>query len=936
MMDTRSKLLVLFLLLPVWAPAQPGKDMSGMQPSPREIQADLLRAERYVAVNKSDSAGLILDRLMPVLQKRDMLDAPPGLKARLLRGTALADAGRDTAALQMLRPVKERSGELGLWDIHARACLALARLYESIKRSAACLASLEEARAAIGRHELDSLFPQYAIRRSSYYRIFTVHSDSAIYYAREALRTAPLMDQPLQEAWAHLLLAMLYNETDLELKHNEKHPGLEHYQAAALILREIDDYAGLSSLMGNLTGAYFRQGELAKALAYNDSMILCLETSIAQGYKLKELFPVAYKIRGNIFHKMGQHDSAWHNLRKGYDFELLNLREAQDHKVIEVDARYNDEKRIREIEAEKARKNLLGAVILVMLLLGSGLAYLYIRLQKVNRKTRLQAEQLKELDRAKSRFFANLSHELRTPLTLVLSPVSTLLRENRLDPDQTKLLKTAASNAKKLNDLVSQILDLGKLEAGKLALDLQPTRLAGYFRGQIGQFEPEARRRQLDFSYDIDAADDLVVNLDREKCRQLVHNLLSNAVKFTPAGGRITVALKAGDPAPGKDGDAATAQIPLQITVEDTGRGIHPDDLPYVFDRFFQTGRPGAAAEGGTGIGLALCREYVALFGGRIRAESNPGAGSVFQVEFPVAVLRPEELSEVAAQRDDPFYAEAADMTDLPVSHMAPIAFDPARPTVLLVEDTAGIRDYLYLLLRSRYNLVMAENGRQALDLLGDLGYPVDLVISDLMMPVMDGYQLLEALKSDDATRHIPVIMLTARAETQDRLRALRTGVDDYLTKPFDDEELTARIENLLEHARNRQLAHVEEVFLAEVAPADTEELLISSSDSAWLETFEAYIRRHLSSDLLSVTMLAQEFAMSESTLLRQLKRLTGLSPKQYMQEIRLSIALEMLENRAHRSVAEVAYGVGYGDTRSFSRSFKQRYGKSPSDYMGV
>ncbi len=930
-------LAVLYLLLPAWAPAQPGKGMSGMQPSPREIQADLLRAERYVAVNKSDSAGLILDRLMPVLQKRDMLDAPPGLKARLLRGTALADAGRDTAALQMLRPVKERSGELGLWDIHARACLALARLYESIKRPSACLASLEEARAAIGRHGLDSLFPQYAIRRSSYYRILTLHRDSAIYYAREALRTAPLMDQPLQEAWAHLLLAMLYNETDLELKHNEKQPGLEHYQAAALILREIDDYAGLSSLMGNLTGAYFRQGELAKALAYNDSMILCLETSIAQGYKLKELFPVAYKIRGNIFHKMGQHDSAWHNLRKGYDFELLNLREAQDHKVIEVDARYNDEKRIREIEAEKARKNLLGAVILVMLLLGSGLAYLYIRLQKANRKTRLQAEQLKDLDRAKSRFFANLSHELRTPLTLVLSPVSTLLRENRLDPDQAGLLKTAAGNVKKLNDLVSQILDLGKLEAGKLALDLQPTRLAGYFRGQIGQFEPEARRRQLDFSYDIDAADDLVVNLDREKCRQLVHNLLSNAVKFTPAGGRVTVTLKAGDPGPAKGGSAAAKQIPLRISVEDTGRGIHPDDLPYVFDRFFQTGRPGAAAEGGTGIGLALCREYADLFGGTIRAESNPDAGSVFYVEFPVSILYAEDLSQYSDHRDDPFYTEAEDMTGLPTGDKAPAAFDPARSTVLLVEDTIGIRDYLSLLLRGRYNIIMAENGRQALDLLGaHTEHPVDLVISDLMMPVMDGYQLLEALKSDDATRHIPVIMLTARAETQDRLRALRTGVDDYLTKPFDDEELTARIENLLEHARNRRVDPAAEDSLSEADTSDTPELRVSSADSSWLEAFEAHIRAHISSDLITVPMLAQEFAMSESTLLRQLKRLTGLSPRQYMQEIRLSVAREMLENRMYRSVAEVAYGVGYGDARSFSRSFKQRYGKSPADYASV
>jgi YesN/AraC family two-component response regulator len=204
------------------------------------------------------------------------------------------------------------------------------------------------------------------------------------------------------------------------------------------------------------------------------------------------------------------------------------------------------------------------------------------------------------------------------------------------------------------------------------------------------------------------------------------------------------------------------------------------------------------------------------------------------------------------------------------------------------------------------------------------------LVLSDLMMPVMDGYQLLEKLKSDDATRHIPVVMLTARAEAQDKLKALRIGVDDYLLKPFDEDELLARIENLLKNYAARRAAAAEESEPSAGVP------LLSRPDREWLEVFEGYVRKHLSSDLLSVAELTREFAMSESTLLRQLKRLTGLTPVQYLLEVRLTEARRLLENRTFSSIAQVAARVGYDDARSFSRAFRQRFGKLPSEVMEV
>ena len=255
--------------------------------------------------------------------------------------------------------------------------------------------------------------------------------------------------------------------------------------------------------------------------------------------------------------------------------------------------------------------------------------------------------------------------------------------------------------------------------------------------------------------------------------------------------------------------------------------------------------------------------------------------------------------------------------------------------TILIVEDNSSLRDYLKTILSPFYRVVSAKNGQEALKLLRterSKHQPLpSLILSDLMMPVMDGYQLLEALKSNDATRHIPVIMLTARADVRDKLKALRIGVDDYLTKPFDEEELLVRIENLLQNRAARQEAATETDTDIEPAPAT-----LSSGDAAWLEKFEAFVRNNLSNDTLAVPVLAYEFAMSESTLLRQLKRLTGLSTVQYLQEIRLDEARRLLETRSNDSIAQVASQVGYGEVRFFSRVFKQRFGKSPSEYTSI
>ncbi|MBK9488534.1 MAG: response regulator [Haliscomenobacter sp.] len=537
-----------------------------------------------------------------------------------------------------------------------------------------------------------------------------------------------------------------------------------------------------------------------------------------------------------------------------------------------------------------------------------------------------------------------MSHELRTPLTLILGPIRSLLKENRLHEKQSQLLQMVNRSGKQLEQLVAEILDLRKLEMGKMELYAIPTRLTAFFSSYAAQFESLAHSRQIDFSFETAMDKDLVVQIDQEKCRQMLYNLLSNAFKFTPTGGQIKAKL-------------TVNKSILQLEVADNGPGIHPDDLPHLFDRYFQTTRPEKPAEGGTGIGLALCHEYARLFGGHIEVKSVPGEGTVFKVEFPV-ILAGAEASAALGLTEQleivPISASDSPRSALQDTREPALASaetsGPAKPTILVVEDNPELQEYIRTILSDKYQVFSAEHGQAALSMLDDelrmmnkekrraqnssfitnhSSFNPDLVLSDLMMPVMDGYQLLEKLKSNSATRHIPVIMLTARADIQDKLKALRIGVDDYLLKPFDEEELLVRIENLLKNQAARRTAVADEPESEAVAP------LLSQPDQEWLEGFEGYVGQHLADDTLSISTLAYHFAMSESTLLRQLKRLTGLSPIQYLQEVRLNEARRLLENRRYNSVAQVASKVGYDDTRSFSRSFRQRFGKLPSDCWG-
>ncbi len=605
-------------------------------------------------------------------------------------------------------------------------------------------------------------------------------------------------------------------------------------------------------------------------------------------------------------------------------------------------------------------------VLMAMILLFGGPIYFKSRTKQLKRQKRLleeevhrrtdtifqqkeklerQAKKLSHLDEVKSRFFANISHELRTPLTLLLGPIGSVLNSNQLDERNGTLLKKAQKSGKDLFRLISEILDLSKMESGRMEIQEKPVLLYPLLRRYFAHFEAHAQLQGVQFLFKYDATEALPILLDTDKFEKVVNNFLSNAFKFTPKGGAVTLRLQEFD-------------SKFLLSVMDTGQGIHPDDVPNVFDRFYQTNRPGAPAEGGTGIGLALIEEYALLFKGKTWVESTLGQGSAFFFEFPkreAAVRLPEVIEGEPAgnkglssnlvegaggkEGDDSVKNVLASFEKKSTSKSSTQTAEQEQSTLLIVEDNPALRDYLETILSPHYHIVTAENGRAAMELLrpqsavGSIQQTnCQLIISDLMMPVMDGYQLLEKLKSDEPYCHIPVIILTARADIQDKLRALRIGVDDYILKPFEEEELLVRIANLLDNYRQRS----EFASANNPLPSETpeEQAPHTKGDAVWLEQLEALILREVQNDQLSVDWIADLLEVSRRQLLRRLKALTGIVPKQYIQEVRLQEARRLLETQEVKRVKAAAWAVSFRDERYFSKLFRERFGKSPSEFL--
>ena len=426
-----------------------------------------------------------------------------------------------------------------------------------------------------------------------------------------------------------------------------------------------------------------------------------------------------------------------------------------------------------------------------------------------------QAIQLKELDKIKSKFFANISHELRTPLTLILAPMESISKSNELSNKNFTYFQMMEQNGKKLLKRINELLDLSRLDANKLEVNEVPVFLYPFFKILLSTFESTAHLKNIELLFDFQLNEHIQAKLDDDKVEKIITNLLSNALKFTPKQGKIELTV-------------SKTTNKLNISVRDTGIGILPNDLVKIFDRFYQS--KDVSLKGlnqGTGIGLSLCRELAKVLNGKVWATSEIGKGSVFYLELP--------LLETFVQKEVEETQEIL-LTPIIEPTLPSSLAKSFRPNILVVEDNADLRHYLTLILEKNFNVTAVENGELALEYL-EQSTP-HLIVSDIMMPVMDGMEMLTKIKSSDHYRHIPIVMLTARQSSEVKIEALRIGVDDYLTKPFKEEELKARVTNLIKNSHNR-------LILSKETNIDKRSKAISKitkADYEWLEKIEKII----------------------------------------------------------------------------------------------
>ncbi|MBK6489201.1 MAG: response regulator [Gemmatimonadetes bacterium] len=534
-----------------------------------------------------------------------------------------------------------------------------------------------------------------------------------------------------------------------------------------------------------------------------------------------------------------------------------------------------------------------------------------------------QADQLRTLDEAKSRFFANVSHEFRTPLSLIIGPVDDLRegRSGELSPIVRRRLEGVQSNANRLLQLVEQILDVARLESGTLHLSAEVRDLLPLLRRMADSFSSLAERRGIRFRLSCPVGG-LRVRYDPDQMEKVVSNLVGNALKFTPGGGEVELRATA-EP----DGDGGGLAV---IEVQDTGPGIAAEFHARVFERFFQVDDSSRRAHEGTGIGLALVRELVELHGGTVTLRSALGEGSTFTLRLPLATGTGAVSAEHLAHAPDHGRVEQR-ASAIPAP--ARLSAAPDATTVLVIEDNAELLEFLRDHLAERYRVLVAENGLRGLEMAR--AHVPDLIVSDVMMPGMDGQALCEAVKHDAEIDFIPVILLTAKASRDSRLAGLAGGADDYLTKPVDLPELLIRADNLIAsrrrvrerwHAADRQLPSINVPVKA--PPRD-------ASARALLEKLSRVLADHLADEEFTVEAMAAAMGMGRSTMYRRLEPWLGMSPMDALWEYRLAQAAQWLAETAI-TVSEVAYGVGFKSVPHFCGKFRERYGETPSGYRRV
>jgi len=586
----------------------------------------------------------------------------------------------------------------------------------------------------------------------------------------------------------------------------------------------------------------------------------------------------------------------YENLKPGK--YLLKLREA-----LMIDTIEQVEKHIKVIVKPYWYETLWAKLCLVLLL--SGMVYGLFRYSLKQQRTKQEAIKLQELDGLKTKLYTNITHEFRTPLTVIMG-----MNDNI--KGHIKERNFIKRNTKNLLNLVNQLLDLSKLDSGKLTVNMIQGDIIAYIEYLTESFYSLASDKGINLYFNT-KVEYLSMDYDEVKMQHIINNLITNAIKFTESGGKIDVEV---------DKVNTENKSQLQIIVKDTGKGISKEELPHIFERFFQaisktTVDTVVTTQGGTGIGLSLTKELVEMLGGTITVKSELSWGSLFTIVLPInnnesTVLKPIKKEHYTGSE----LIKSLDKTPLKLDETY-----SNKPVLLVVEDNSGIVAYIQSIVEEDYEFKIVTNGQDGIDTA--IAIIPDIIITDVMMPLKNGYEVCETLKKDERTSHIPIIMLTAKADFSSKIEGLQTGADAYITKPFEKAELIVRLKKALELRENLQRYYGDRVY----------DEKLTSSLNVIEDALVVKIRSHIISQLhnseLSVTTIAEELHLSHYQLYRKLRALTGKTLSQFIRSVRLQKALELIKH-SDLNISEIAYEVGFNDPNYFTRVFKQEFGKVP------
>jgi DNA-binding response OmpR family regulator/nitrogen-specific signal transduction histidine kinase len=533
----------------------------------------------------------------------------------------------------------------------------------------------------------------------------------------------------------------------------------------------------------------------------------------------------------------------------------------------------------------------------------------------------IETAKLKEIDQLKSQFFANISHEFRTPLTLIKGPLEQLI-DSENDLQKKVSLQLILSNASRLLQLINQLLDLSRLESDNYYVRAQRGDIPDFVKGVVFSFSSLAKQKSISLKIDVDPEleqSQLQANFyyDPDILEKIFNNILSNSFKFTPDHGEVIVRISKTD---------INNKEWLEFTITDTGIGIPRDKLRFIFDRFYQVDSSSGKEFGGSGIGLAYVKELIRIHKAEIHAESIQGKGTTFRLRFPAGKDHFDKSQIVEPVNDqivEPDTNETDTLVDLftarPASHV--------KNTVLIVEDHAEVRRYISEVLRGEYMVAESSNAPDGIKIATEM--MPDLIICDVMMPGMDGFEFCNLIKASDKTSHVPVILLTARSADTDRITGLDGGADDYLTKPFNARELQARVRNLI---GSRSLLREKFTTNSIIRP---DEISVSPRDALFVEKLLRVVEINIDNTAFSVEDLAREARMSHSQIHRKLKATVNMTANHFIRSARMHRAMELLKKDAG-NISEIAFMVGYDDPGYFTRSFRNFFGKLPSEIRSI